>query len=65
MCTVISMCSIHSATSPVKPFFWKRYVDDVISVVSGNEAECLLNSVEPSIQSPLSVKRIDIFPFLI
>ena len=68
MCTVISMCSIHSATSPVKPFFWKRYVDDVISVVSGNEEECLLlhlNSVEPSIQSPLSVKRIDICPFLI
>ena len=23
------------ATSPVKPFFWKRYVDDVISAVSG------------------------------
>ena len=22
------------ATSPVKPFFWKWYVDDVISVVS-------------------------------
>ena len=40
------------ATSPVKPFFWKRYVDDVISAVSGNEAERLLshlNSVEPSI----------------
>ena len=66
MCTVISMCSIHSATSPVKPFFWKRYVDDVISAVSGNEAEHLLshlNSVEPSIQ--FSVKRIDICLFLI
>ena len=38
------------ATSPVKPFFWKRYVDDVISAVSGNEAERLLshlNSVHP------------------
>ena len=23
------------ATSPVKPFFWKRYVDDVIFAVSG------------------------------
>ena len=41
------------ATSLVKPFFWKRYVDDVISPVSGNEAEPLLlhlNSLEPSIQ---------------
>ena len=41
------------ASSPVQPLFWKRYVDDVISAVSGNEAECLLshlNSVEPSIQ---------------
>ena len=37
------------ATSPVKPFFWKRYVDDVISAVSGNEAErplSHLNSVK-------------------
>ena len=25
------------ATSPVKPFFWKRYVDDVISAVSRPE----------------------------
>ena len=31
------------ATSPVKPFFWKRYVNDVISAVSGNEAERLLS----------------------
>ena len=31
------------ATSPVKPFFWKRYVDDVISAVSGNEVERLLS----------------------
>ena len=41
------------ATSLVKPFFWKRYVDDIISAVSGNEAERLLshlNSVEPSIR---------------
>ena len=42
------------ATSPVKPFFWKRHVDDVISAVSGNEAFSIsripiLNSVEPSI----------------
>ena len=41
------------ASSPVQPLFWKRYVDDVISAVSGNEAERLLlhlNSVEQSIQ---------------
>ena len=41
------------ASSPVQPLFWKRYVDDVISAVSGNEAGRLLshlNSVEPSIQ---------------
>ena len=49
------------ATSPVKPFFWKRYVDDVISAVSGNESERLLshlNSIEPSLNLPLSVKKI-------
>ena len=41
------------ASSPVQPLFWKRYVDDIISAVSGNEAERLLphlNSVQPSIQ---------------
>ena len=41
------------ASSPVQPLFWKRYVDDVVSAVSGNEAERLLlhlNSVEQSIQ---------------
>ena len=56
------------ATSPVKPFFWKRYVDDVISAVSGNEAERLLSHLNPegpSIQFHLECKRIDIFPFLI
>ena len=31
------------ANSPVKPFLWKRYVDDVISTVSGNEAERFLS----------------------
>ena len=35
------------ATSPVKRFFWKRYVDDVISAVSGNEAERLLSHLNP------------------
>ena len=38
------------ATSPVKPFFWKRYVNDVISAVSVNELERLLS---PSIQFTL------------
>ena len=55
------------ATSPVKPFFWKRYVDDVISTVSGNEAERLLshfNSVEPSIQFTLECEKDRHLPFL-
>ena len=34
------------ATSPVKPFLWKRYVDDVIPTVSGNEAERRLSSIQ-------------------
>ena len=41
------------ASSPVTPLFWKRYVDDVISAVSKNEVENLLNhlnTVEPSFQ---------------
>ena len=40
-------------SSPVKPLFWKCYVDDVISAVSKSEVKNLLNhlnSVEPSIQ---------------
>ena len=48
------------ATSPVKPFFWKRYVDDIISAVSGNEAERLLShldSVELSIQITLEREK--------
>ena len=55
------------ATPPVKPFFWKRYVDDVISAVSGNEAERLLshlNSVEPSIQFTLEREKDRHLPFL-
>ena len=55
------------ATSPVKPFFWKRYVDDVISAVSGSEAERLLshlNSVEPSIQFSLEHEKDRQLPFL-
>ena len=55
------------ATSPVKPFLWKRYVDDVISVVSGNEVESLLshlNSVEPSIQFTLEHEKDRHLPFI-
>ena len=43
-------------TSPVKLYFWKRYVDDVISAVSGNEVERFLshlNSVKTAIQFTL------------
>ena len=55
------------ANSPVKPFFWKRYVDDVISTVSGNEAERFLshlNSVEPSIQFTPEREKDRHLPFL-
>ena len=55
------------AISPVKPSFWKRYADDVISAVSGNKAESLpshLNSVEPSIQFTLEREKDKRLPFL-
>ena len=48
------------ATSPVKPFFWRRNVDDVTFAVSGNEAERLLlhlNSIEPSFQFTLEREK--------
>ena len=41
------------ASDPVSLSFWKRFVDDVISAVSRNEIDILLqhlNSIEPSIQ---------------
>ena len=41
------------ASAPVSLSFWKRFVDDVISAVSTNEIDILLqhlNSIEPSIQ---------------
>ena len=55
------------ATSPLKPVFWKRYVDVVITAVSGNEAERLLshlNLVEPSIQFTLKREKDRHLPFL-
>ena len=39
--------------APVNPSFWKRFVDDVLSAVSENEVDVLLqhlNSIEASIQ---------------
>ena len=51
----------------MKSFFWGRYVYDVISAVSGNEAERLLlhlNSVEPSIQLTLEREKDRRLPFL-
>ena len=51
----------------MESFFWGRYVYDVISAVSGNEAERLLshlNSVEPSIQLTLEREKDRHLPFL-
>ena len=63
----LRICGFHLLSTPVKPFFWKCYVDDVISAVSGNEAERLLshlNSVEPSIQFTLEREKDRHLPFL-
>ena len=41
------------ASTPVRLSFWKRFVDDIISAVSRNDIDILLqhlNSIEPSIQ---------------
>ena len=57
------ICCLHR----LNPFFWKCYVDDVISAVSGNEAERLLshlNSVEPSVQFTLEREKDRNLPFL-
>ena len=51
----------------MESFFWGRYVYDVISAISGNEAERLLshlNSVEPSIQLTLEREKDRHLPFL-
>ena len=55
------------SSSPVKPLFWKCYVDDVISAVSKNEVENLLshlNSAEPSIQFTVERERYRRLSFL-
>ena len=42
------------ASTPVNPSFWKRFVDDVISAVSENEIDVLLqhvNSIKLSIHA--------------
>ena len=54
-------------TAPVRPLFWKRFVDDVISAVSENEAVVLLqhlNSIEPSIQFTVERETDGNLPFL-
>ncbi len=41
------------ASAPVRLSIWKRFVDDIISAVSRNDIDILLqhlNSIEPSIQ---------------
>ena len=55
------------ATLPVKPLFWKRYVDDVFSAVSANEAERLLSHFEFSgaIQFTLEREKDRHLPFLV
>ena len=56
------------ATSPVKPFFWKRYVDDVIlryPEMKRNASYRIWIQWSRLSNSPLSVKRIDICPLLI
>ena len=61
------LSQVFQVTSPVESFFWGRYVYDVISAVSGNEAERLLshlNSVEPSIQLTLEREKDRHLPFL-
>ena len=55
------------ATLPVKPLFWKRYVDNVFSAVSANEAERLLSHFEFSgaIQFTLEREKDRHLPFLV
>ena len=55
------------ASVPVSLSFWKRFVDDVISAVSRNEIDILLqhlNSIEPSIQFTVDRERNGHLAFL-
>ena len=61
------LSQVFQVTSPVKSFFWGRYVYDFISAVSGNEAERLLsifNSGEQFIQLTLEREKDRHLPFL-
>ena len=61
------LSQVFQVTSPVKSFFWGRYVYDVIFAVSGNEAERLLsifNSGEQFIQLTLEREKDRHLPFL-
>ena len=53
-------------TALVSPSFWKRFVDDVFSVVSQNEIVVLLqhlNSIETSIQFTIECETDGKLPF--
>ncbi|XP_028408801.1 uncharacterized protein LOC114531377 [Dendronephthya gigantea] len=55
------------ASSPIKPLFWKRYVDNVASTVNKNEIDNLLkhlNSIGPSIQFTVEHKSEGKLAFL-
>ena len=53
------------STSPVPTVFWKRYVDDVLTVVPADQVDGMLahiNSINPSIQ--FTSERGHVIPFL-
>lgn len=50
----------------IQPLSWQRCIDNVISVESVNEVECLLshlNSVKPAVQFTFNVKTKYVFPY--
>ena len=54
-------------TIPVKPRLWKRYIDDTCCIVKKDATERLLdhlNSVRPSIQLTVQVKKDEMLLFL-
>ena len=53
-------------TAPVKPCLWKRYIDDTCCIVKDATERLLdhLNSVRPSIQLIVEVKKDGMLPFL-